>query len=154
MFATGGWQNANFVGGEVRDARRTLPRAILLGVAIVVVVYVAVNLAYLHSSNGDIRAARELLVKAREYIESNSEHWYVVGKLYILAQIAAVEGNNDLAIENFRKAVDAGWTKAWFGQIDPIMTDLRKDGRYMQILEELEDKLLEMREHPKVLASN
>ena len=49
MFATGGWQNANFVGGEVRDARRTLPRAILLGVAIVVVVYVAVNLAYLRA---------------------------------------------------------------------------------------------------------
>lgn len=49
MFATGGWQNANFVGGEVRDARRTLPRAILLGVGIVVVVYVAVNLAYLRA---------------------------------------------------------------------------------------------------------
>jgi len=49
MFATGGWQNANFVGGEVRDARRTLPRAILLGVTIVVVVYVAVNLAYLRA---------------------------------------------------------------------------------------------------------
>jgi len=49
MFATGGWQNANFVGGEVRDASRTLPRAILLGVAIVVVVYVAVNLAYLRA---------------------------------------------------------------------------------------------------------
>lgn len=49
MFATGGWQNANFVGGEVRDARRTLPRAILLGVAIVVVVYIAVNLAYLRA---------------------------------------------------------------------------------------------------------
>ena len=49
MFATGGWQNANFVGAEVRDARRTLPRAILLGVTIVVVVYVAVNLAYLRA---------------------------------------------------------------------------------------------------------
>lgn len=49
MFATGGWQNANFVGGEIRDPHRTLPRAILLGVAIVVVVYVAVNVAYLRA---------------------------------------------------------------------------------------------------------
>jgi APA family basic amino acid/polyamine antiporter len=49
MFATGGWQNANFVGAEIRDARRTLPRAILLGVAIVVIVYVAVNVAYLRA---------------------------------------------------------------------------------------------------------
>jgi TolB-like protein/DNA-binding winged helix-turn-helix (wHTH) protein/Tfp pilus assembly protein PilF len=125
----------------------------------------AVNLAYLHKSNRDIGAARELLVKAREYIESKSDYpwsdhpWYVGGRwgggsLYVLAQIAAVEGNNDAAIEYFRKAVDAGWTKAWFGRIDPITADLRKDARYIQILGELEEKLLEMREHPQVLASN
>ena len=57
MFATGGWQNANFVGGEVRDARRTLPRAILLGVGIVVTVYIAVNAAYLRALGVDGLAA-------------------------------------------------------------------------------------------------
>ena len=125
----------------------------------------AVNLAYLHKSNGDTGAARELLVKAREYIESKSYYpwsdhpWYVGdryggGSLYVLAQIAAVEGNNDAAIEYFRKAVNAGWTKAWFGRIDPIMADLRKDARYIKMLNELEKKLLKMREHPKMLASD
>ena len=125
----------------------------------------AVNLAYLHNSNGDTGAARELLVKAREYIESKSYYpwsdhpWYVGdryggGSLYVLAQIAAVEGNNDAAIEYFRKAVNAGWTKAWFGRIDPIMADLRKDARYIKMLDELENKLLKMREHPKMLPSN
>ncbi len=95
-----------------------------------------------------------MLVKAREYIESKSDsRWFVCRLLYVLAQIAAVEGNNDAAIEYFRKAVNAGWTRAWFGRIDPIMADLRKDARYMQILEELEEKLLEMREHPKMMAS-
>lgn len=34
------------------------------------------------------------------------------------------------------------------------MADLRKDARYLQILGDLEDKLLEMREHPKMMASN
>ncbi|NKB89951.1 MAG: amino acid permease [Acidobacteria bacterium] len=57
MFATGGWQNANFVGAEIRDAQRTLPRAILLGVAIVVVVYVSVNVAYLRALGVDGLAA-------------------------------------------------------------------------------------------------
>ncbi len=114
----------------------------------------AVNLAYLHTRNGDTRAARELLVKAREYIVSRSaEPRFFGGIPYVLAQIAAVEGNNDAAIEYLRKAVDAGWSRAWFGRIDPIMADLRTDARYMQILEELEEKLLEMREHPKTLAS-
>ena len=78
--------------------------------------------------------------------------WFFGGIPYVLAQIAAVEGNNDAAIEYLRKAVDAGWTRAWFGRIDPIMADLRKDARYMQILEELEDKLFKMRERTTVLA--
>jgi len=34
------------------------------------------------------------------------------------------------------------------------MAELRKDARYMQILGELENKLLKMREHPKMLASD
>lgn len=48
MFAYGGWQSLNYVAEEVRDPVRTLPRATRLGVAIVVAVYVAANVAYVH----------------------------------------------------------------------------------------------------------
>ena len=46
-FAYGGWQTATFVAGEMRDARRDLSRGLLLGVAGVVGLYLAVNLACL-----------------------------------------------------------------------------------------------------------
>ena len=46
-FAYGGWQTASFVAGEMRDARRDLSRGLLLGVAAVVGLYLAVNLACL-----------------------------------------------------------------------------------------------------------
>jgi APA family basic amino acid/polyamine antiporter len=46
-FAYGGWQTATFVAGEMRDARRDLSRGLLLGVAAVVALYLAVNLACL-----------------------------------------------------------------------------------------------------------
>jgi basic amino acid/polyamine antiporter, APA family len=46
-FAYGGWQTATFVAGEMRDARCDLSRGLLLGVAAVVVLYLAVNLACL-----------------------------------------------------------------------------------------------------------
>lgn len=46
MFAYGGWQQALWMGGEVKDAERTLPRAILLGVAVVVAVYLAAAWAF------------------------------------------------------------------------------------------------------------
>lgn len=42
MFAYGGWQTASFVAGEMRDPRRDLSRALLMGVAGVVILYTAV----------------------------------------------------------------------------------------------------------------
>jgi len=45
LFSYGGWQNAAAVSGEVRDAGRTLARAILLGTAGVLALYLALNLA-------------------------------------------------------------------------------------------------------------
>ncbi len=43
LFAYGGWQTASFVSGEMRDPRRDLPRGLFIGVAGVIVVYVAVT---------------------------------------------------------------------------------------------------------------
>lgn len=47
LFAYGGWQYALWVGGEVKNPRRNVPLAIVVGVAIVVAVYTLVNWAYL-----------------------------------------------------------------------------------------------------------
>jgi APA family basic amino acid/polyamine antiporter len=47
LFAYGGWQQALWMAGEVVDARRVLPRAIVLGVVVVVAAYLAANWAYL-----------------------------------------------------------------------------------------------------------
>lgn len=43
LFAYGGWQTANFVGGEIKEPRRNLSRALLIGVAGVVALYISVN---------------------------------------------------------------------------------------------------------------
>jgi APA family basic amino acid/polyamine antiporter len=43
LFAFGGWQTASFVAGEIRDARKNLPRALVIGVSGVIVLYLAVN---------------------------------------------------------------------------------------------------------------
>jgi len=43
LFAYGGWQTASFVSGEIREPRKNLPRALLIGVSGVVLLYLAVN---------------------------------------------------------------------------------------------------------------
>ncbi len=47
LFAYGGWQMANNIAEEIRDPARRLPRALVIGVIVVVVVYVTANAAYL-----------------------------------------------------------------------------------------------------------
>ena len=48
LWAYDGWGDLAFVGGEVRDPERTLPRALVLGTAAIVVIYLLVNDAYLY----------------------------------------------------------------------------------------------------------
>jgi len=43
LFAFGGWQTASFVAGEIRDAQKNLPRALVIGVSGVIVLYLAVS---------------------------------------------------------------------------------------------------------------
>lgn len=43
IFAYGGWQTASFIGGELRNPLRNLPRGLVLGVSGVVILYLAVN---------------------------------------------------------------------------------------------------------------
>ncbi len=49
LFAFGGWQQTNFIAEELRDPARDLPRALVLGVLIVVACYLLVNLSYLRA---------------------------------------------------------------------------------------------------------
>ena len=49
LFSYGGWQQTNYVAEELIDAERNLPRALLLGVAGVVVAYLLANFAYLRA---------------------------------------------------------------------------------------------------------
>jgi APA family basic amino acid/polyamine antiporter len=48
VFSYGGWQTANYVAGEMKDSRRNLVRALLIGVLAVVTIYLLVNIACLN----------------------------------------------------------------------------------------------------------
>jgi basic amino acid/polyamine antiporter, APA family len=47
LWAFDGWADLSFVAGEVRDPRRVLPRAIILGTVAVIAIYLLANVAYL-----------------------------------------------------------------------------------------------------------
>ena len=48
LWAYDGWGDVSFVGGEVSDPERNLPRAFIIGTAAVILIYLAANVAYLY----------------------------------------------------------------------------------------------------------
>lgn len=48
LWAYDGWADLAFVGGEVKDPQRNLPRALVIGTGMVVVLYLGANLVYLY----------------------------------------------------------------------------------------------------------
>jgi APA family basic amino acid/polyamine antiporter len=57
LFTIGGWQQTNMVAGEIRDPGRTLPKALGLGIGIVIAIYLGANVVYLKTLGRDGLAA-------------------------------------------------------------------------------------------------
>jgi APA family basic amino acid/polyamine antiporter len=49
LFAYGGWQFSNNIASEIVDPERTLPKALGIGISVVIAVYVLANVAYLRT---------------------------------------------------------------------------------------------------------
>jgi APA family basic amino acid/polyamine antiporter len=57
LFAYSGWQTSSFMTAELKEPRVTLPRGIIAGVAVVIVLYLAVNAVCLRTLGVDALAA-------------------------------------------------------------------------------------------------
>ncbi|MFM8437578.1 MAG: APC family permease, partial [Candidatus Kapaibacterium sp.] len=92
FWAYDGWGSIAYIGDEVREARRTLPIAIIAGVTLVVAVYVAINLAYLHALPVDV-IARSTLVAADVMIAAiGSGGALFVAIVVMVSTLGAVNG--------------------------------------------------------------
>lgn len=57
LFTIGGWQQMNMIAGEIRDPARNIPRALGIGIAIVIAIYLGVTGTYLGALGRDGLAA-------------------------------------------------------------------------------------------------
>jgi len=65
FFAYDGWNYIPCAAGEVKDPQRNIPRALVLGVVVVGVVYISLNMAYLYAVPlADIQPARTIAKSA------------------------------------------------------------------------------------------
>jgi basic amino acid/polyamine antiporter, APA family len=64
IFSYNGWLAIGMVGGEIKDPQRNLPRAIILGVAVVTMVYILTNIAYFRTLTVSEIAGTERVAEA------------------------------------------------------------------------------------------
>lgn len=92
LYAYGGWSDAAFVAAEVRDVRRNMPRALLLGLGMIIALYVLVNGAYL--SGLGLSGVRETPTPAAELLQ---RRWGRTGEtgvimIVVMSTLGAING--------------------------------------------------------------
>lgn len=53
MFAYSGWNAATYLGAEIKNPLKTLPRSLILGTLIVILLYLGINVLYVYSASAD-----------------------------------------------------------------------------------------------------
>jgi amino acid transporter len=118
LFAYGGWSDAAFVAAEVRDQRRNVPRALLLGVVSITLIYVLVNTAYLLGLGFDsVRSFDEMRahgpVPAR-LLERAFGGWGATA-MSLIVMVSALGAVNGLVFTGARVYATMGADHAIFG---------------------------------------
>jgi amino acid transporter len=92
LYAYGGWSHAAYVAAEVRDRDRNLPRALVLGITGITVIYLVVITSYLHALGFD--GARQSRTPAAEVLELAIGPWggRPIGVLVMLSALGAING--------------------------------------------------------------
>ena len=93
LWAYDGWADLTFVAGEVKDPERNMPRALLGGVAIIVVIYLLVNLAYLWVMRVDEMAASALVARDTALRIFGAGGAGVIAALVMLSTFGALNGS-------------------------------------------------------------
>ena len=118
-FAYSGWNAAVYIGGEVRDPDRNLPRAMTVGTIIVVVLYLALNGVFLWSGSFESMAGREDVARvAAESIGGQGlAHW--VTFIILVSLMTSISAMLMAGPRVYAKMAEDGYLPAWMKSAQP-----------------------------------
>ncbi len=93
LWAYTAWHDLGFVAGEVREPARTLPRALVAGISVVVLVYLAANAAYLYVLPFEILRASPLVASDAMVRVVGSSGAAAVAVLVMVSTFGALNGS-------------------------------------------------------------
>lgn len=116
FYAFVGFESSLFVGGETKDARRTIPRALIVTLVATIALYFVVQFAYAAAMLGEAAGAAPLVAFGRKLLGPAG------AVLMILAALFSIAGNIVGAVASSSRVTFAlgadGQLPAWFARID------------------------------------
>jgi APA family basic amino acid/polyamine antiporter len=119
LWAYKGWELVTMIGGEVRDPQRNLPLGLLVGTAVVVLLYLSANVAYLYVLPiGAIAASPRIAADAMQ-AGVGADGARVVAGIVLVSIVGAMNGNIFTAPRLFFAMARDGLFFARMGDVHP-----------------------------------
>lgn len=120
LFAFGGWHMVTYTAGETRDAERTIPRALMIGTAVVVVIYLALNSAYLLVLPlGEVLTSTHIAYDAM-LATAGSGAASAIAVLVVVSSFGGMSGIVLAGPRVYLAMADDGLLFKWMGSVHPI----------------------------------
>ncbi|HEV8399111.1 MAG TPA: amino acid permease [Gemmatimonadales bacterium] len=119
LWAYDGWADLAFVGGEVKDPQRNLPRALLIGTATVVVLYLSANLVYLYLIPIQTMKGAELVAADVARLVIGPYGVVVVSAAIAVSTFGTLNGSMMTAPRIFFAAAEDGVIPKAIAKVDP-----------------------------------
>src|SRR3989449_428468 len=119
LWAYDGWGDLAFVGGEVKDPERNLPRAMFIGTGSVVALYLAANLVYLHLIPVQQMKGAELVAADVARMLLGSAGLVAVSAAVIISTFGTLNGSMMTAPRIFFAMAEDGVFPKAIARVDP-----------------------------------
>ncbi len=119
LWAYDGWADLAFVGGEVKDPQRILPRALLIGTGTVVVLYLSANLVYLYLIPIQAMKQAELVAADVARLVIGPAGVVVVSAAIAVSTFGTLNGSMMTAPRIFFAAAEDGLFPRAIARVDP-----------------------------------
>jgi amino acid transporter len=92
LWTYGGWNEIAYIAAEVKDPRRNIVRSLMIGLALVTVIYLLVNVAFLHCMG--IMAMRDSKAVAADVLKVQFGQWglRMISVLVVISALGALNG--------------------------------------------------------------
>jgi APA family basic amino acid/polyamine antiporter len=112
-FSYSGWNAAVYIGGEIRDPERTLPRSLLLGTALVTLLYLALNTVFVFAAPMEALAGKVEVGRIAARALSGPRFEEAVAALIALALITSVSAQIMAGPRVYARMAADGFLPRW-----------------------------------------